>query len=327
MGFRGNLVLITGGATLLLIFLWSFRKQKRHDQHVQDHNMRNGSVGNGQMQADHAGHPHVAMIRGQMITRQGIESRFFAAIARKMHELRQEHQKEFMHRAGLVNDDVAEICSIKDALSLMSSRDIIGPGNYRKILDWLQHEWFNNHTTLNQITTLVQMLTRAVNELEDDININDPYEYDALIIHTENDRQAAIEFQKHLRRDIGVPDIRTAIYEEFHNGVMSEMRSLETVFDRCRFIFVYVSQSLTEDDTMRFFEEMILTDSFSDKWKKFRIIPVWSTKEKVRIIELNPLPGIKYWRFLDGEKDNNSIYVTSVRNMILNGRVNIPDPQ
>ncbi|KAK3585593.1 hypothetical protein CHS0354_036779 [Potamilus streckersoni] len=328
MGLPGNLVLIgiTGGMTFFLMkYLWSFLKVKRCDHPVQDQN-QNVNAGNDQRQVHHAGHPHAAMIRGQMITRQDIESRYFTAIARWMNQLQPEHLQTFMRQAGLDNDSVADIHNIKDVLILMSSRDIIGPGNYNRILDWLQDGWFNDHTASDHIISLVQKLTQAVNELEDDININDPYAYDALIIHTENDRQAAIEFQNHLRHDIGVQDVRSVIYEEFHNGVMSEMRALETVFDRCRFIFVYVSQSFTEDDAMRYFEEMILTDSFYDDWKKFRIIPIWPTRERVRIIELNPLPGIKYWRFLEGEKDVNSIYVTCVRNLILKGRFNSLDP-
>ncbi|KAL3881539.1 hypothetical protein ACJMK2_027971 [Sinanodonta woodiana] len=273
-------------------------------------------------QIDNAGDPY-AVIRGQRITRHDVESRFFTGIANCMMVLTPQQKEEFKQQTGL--DEIAEIHDVKDVLLLLSNENIIQPGEYNKIIQWLQPDWFADHQVYNKINLLVITLNQAIEDLQNDLNINAPYEYDAMIFHSDIDREAAIEFQRHLQHDIGVMDIRVIMYEEFH-GTLCEMRALETVFDRCRYIFIYVTANFTRDDVMRYFEEMILIDSLYDVQKRYRIIPIWTTRNRIRIIELNILKGIKYWRFLEGETGINDLYVRNVRKVILEGREKYPDP-
>ncbi|KAK3585592.1 hypothetical protein CHS0354_036778 [Potamilus streckersoni] len=321
MGLRETiLICITVGVTVVAVrvvqYIRSFLPSKGRNIRNRIQNQQNNR------QIDNSGH-HYAVLQGQRVTRHDVEIRFFTGIANCMKVLTPMQKEEFKRHARL--DEFAEINNVKDVLLLLSNENIIQPGDYDKIIEWLKPDWFADHEVYRRIIALVRKLNQAIEDLQHGVNINAPYEYDALIIHTDNDREAAIHFRRHLQHDIGLSDVRAIIYEEFHS-TMSEMRALESVFDRCRYIFIYVTENFTRDDVMRYFEEIILTDSLYDKKKNYRIIPVWSTKIRVRIIELNPLAGIKYWRFLEGERNINDLYVTQIRRVILDGREKYPDP-
>ena len=53
--------------------------------------------------------------------------------------------------------------------------------------------------------------------------------------------------------------------------------------------------------------EMALIDSLSDPERNDRIVPIWTCKERIRIPELQPFPGVQYWWYSNSSRDKERL--------------------
>lgn len=140
--------------------------------------------------------------------------------------------------------------------------------------------------------------------------------HDILILHADDDRSQAIQFSQDLKTSIDVENLNTVIFEEFAPDIQSKFRTMRVVFERCRYLFVYVTENFTEADLQRYQNEMALMDSISNPKKSERVIPVWTCENADRILpELAILIGVN---FRAGVMDET--FKNAVKKLILHGR-------
>ncbi|KAJ8298769.1 hypothetical protein KUTeg_022829 [Tegillarca granosa] len=156
-------------------------------------------------------------------------------------------------------------------------------------------------------------ILQSVSDLEED---EKDEIHDILILHAEKDRDEVKQFSEGLRTSIDVENLNTVLFEEFAPDIQSQFRTMTVVFERCRFLFVYVTENFTQADLQRYQNEMALMDSISNPKKQERVIPVWTCEQGERILpELGILVGINY-----RGKEMDETFRNLVKRLILFGR-------
>ena len=147
-----------------------------------------------------------------------------------------------------------------------------------------------------------------------------------MILHAQDDYRKAVEYKRHLESTLGEA-ANVLLFEEFDLSVQSEFRTIEGIFGKCRFVFVYVTNNLKEDELRLFQGEMCLTDSLLNEEKKWRVVPIWpemdARKTSSAPLMLTVLRGLNYWQFNLGAPENDCPYVSSLKKLIKRGRTDI----
>ena len=90
-------------------------------------------------------------------------------------------------------------------------------------------------------------------------------------------------------------DLNVVLYEEFAPDVQSSFRTMDVLFQRCRYLFVVVTKKFTDDSLREFQHQIALMDQINDPEKNDRIIPIWAENGANNFIrELSVFKGIEY---------------------------------
>ena len=90
--------------------------------------------------------------------------------------------------------------------------------------------------------------------------------YDGVVLHAEDDRDAAIEFITNMERENPDLNINITIYENLQPGT-SEFESPAKLFDSCRYLFVFVTQSFVKAKREKFLSEIATNETLTFKKK------------------------------------------------------------
>jgi hypothetical protein len=147
---------------------------------------------------------------------------------------------------------------------------------------------------------------------------------DFVILHTDDDLEAAGCFMEHLQRDIGIPDLTVDLLSNIDAGKPG-MQSLATLHDNYRYILTYVTKNLESDKYCRYLDEIVLTLGLREaNGKEERVVPVLTRKGYCNIIELSILGGLQYFNFRSSSTLMSDSYVNCVKNLVKTGRAKFP---
>lgn len=130
-----------------------------------------------------------------------------------------------------------------------------------------------------------------------------PFEtHDALILYAEKDASLAQQLQQDLVENVDLPNLNVILYEEFAPEVQSHFGTMTILFQRCRYLLVFVTKNFTEASFSKFQHEIALKDSIENSEKNERVIPVWGEiGAKDIVMELSVFKGIDYSLSLQGD--------------------------
>ncbi|XP_060573153.1 uncharacterized protein LOC132731061 [Ruditapes philippinarum] len=147
---------------------------------------------------------------------------------------------------------------------------------------------------------------------------------DFVILHTDDDLEAAGSFMEHLQRDIGIPDLTVDLLSNIDAGKPG-MQSLATLHDNYRYILTYVTKNLESDKYCRYLDEIVLTLGLREaNGKEERVVPVLTRRGYCNIIELSILGGLQYFNFRSNSTLMSESYVNCVKNLVKTGRAKFP---
>ena len=147
---------------------------------------------------------------------------------------------------------------------------------------------------------------------------------DFVILHTDDDLEAAGNFMDHLLKDIGIPDLTVDLLSNIDAGKPG-MQSLGTLHDNYRYILTFVTKNLESDKYCRYLDEILLTLGLREaNGKEDRVVPVLTQNGYCTIIELSVLGGLQYFRFHLRSSLMKESYINSVKNLVKAGRKKFP---
>ena len=141
--------------------------------------------------------------------------------------------------------------------------------------------------------------------------------HDGVILYAKEDREAVLEFKRFLESKPKVGDVNIALYEDFAPEIQNLFRTINVVFDRCRYVFVYVTENFQQSCLDRYQQEIALIDSIENPEKNERIIPVNGCNMHAGKLlqELCPLVPLDYFG-----RARDEHFVQSVETLIRYGR-------
>ncbi|XP_005089731.1 uncharacterized protein LOC101863943 isoform X2 [Aplysia californica] len=144
---------------------------------------------------------------------------------------------------------------------------------------------------------------------------------DILIINAEEDYHQALDFKKHLEKDIIVImhglslTPRVKLLAEFHSD--SPHNHLDFAFSKTLYVFLFITKQFCLNEETLLQGHAVLVDTIKNKTKRWCVVPVHTEPSKSVDYKLPMLLGslrpIKYW-------SKDQFYTDSVRNL-LQGRI------
>ena len=162
------------------------------------------------------------------------------------------------------------------------------------------------------LTFLFNLLDSALPPAED------CFEGDGVIFHSEADYDAAVQFKSDLEEDI--PNIKVDLFS-FIDPNLTLNKSLETILERYRYVFILITKSLKSDEATRQVGENLQADTWDSNYKKNRIVPVWMSSNKEHCpIEFKSIKGLLYYKRSD--EDFRNLYQEGLRKQVAFARQN-----
>ncbi|KAL3884288.1 hypothetical protein ACJMK2_024436 [Sinanodonta woodiana] len=227
---------------------------------------------------------------------------------------------------------VAKIKTMNDLLSHLEVKCVITVGQYDKLIEIMENARIGigiedikstaisiQKSIQNSITSQEQGETSSLDARS--IQSHQADCYDALIMYNESAETMVHEYRQHLETDLEVEDVRVELIGHIGIG-QSHLSMMEDIFDKYRYIFIFLTPNFTQDTLTHFKMQMAVMQSLQDQHKQGRIIPIWTAKEKEKTknypSELVMLNGVHYWRFHDDNYKTN--YIKLMRRLIEKGR-------
>ncbi|XP_071177018.1 uncharacterized protein [Mytilus edulis] len=79
---------------------------------------------------------------------------------------------------------------------------------------------------------------------------------DAVILHAQDDRQLALDFIQNMKTEFPELQLDLKIFEQLHIG-RSILESASLLFRTCRFIFVFETRNIEQDELSNFVSQML----------------------------------------------------------------------
>lgn len=144
--------------------------------------------------------------------------------------------------------------------------------------------------------------------------------YDGVVLHAEDDRDAAIEFIRNMERENPDLNIEITIYENLDLGT-SAFESPAKLFDNCRYLFVFVTENFVKAEHEKFYSEIATFETLTFQKLKARLIPVKTGKTYHS--PLGPVRPLRYDNYLEAkkkEKEPDRHFIECFAKLINNGR-------
>ena len=123
-----------------------------------------------------------------------------------------------------------------------------------------------------------------------------------------------------MKREFPDLDLSITTFENLLPGKRL-LESAGTLFESCRFLFVFVTNNFVDLDLPRFLNEVFLMKTITSPSEKNRLIPV-STDSNGHPPELAPLIPLKYREYLQAISEQRSAisFLNNFKNLITDGR-------
>lgn len=124
---------------------------------------------------------------------------------------------------------------------------------------------------------------------------------DVVILYCEKDRDAAREFERHLREDIRPAcrrRVKASLYHEWGGvGSGSMMQRLSTVVSLSTYVFVFLTENFVSDRWCEFYSDSCLMEAIENPMKRWSVVLEFATeRSKLRVpMGLNALKGVNYY--------------------------------
>ena len=123
-----------------------------------------------------------------------------------------------------------------------------------------------------------------------------------------------------MEREFPDLNLNITIYEALM-PVTYLLESAANLYDKCRFLFVFMTPNFVNANLPRFLNEISLIETMTFQEKNNRLIPV-STDSNGYLPELAPLTPLNYKRYLQArsEQKSDSSFLRNFRMLITDGR-------
>lgn len=153
------------------------------------------------------------------------------------------------------------------------------------------------------------------------------YTYDGIILSNDEDlqssedRRGVIDLIRHLKGNSAVPNLSLAAYQELGQlAGRTAFDCMDYVLKHCRYIFVYASENLNEDNMTKFQAQMCLYDVIKDN--SWRVIPMFADRDSKSSCphELQLLHGLEMWNFSSPDRNLQNLVIGKFDQTIIDGR-------
>lgn len=259
---------------------------------------------------------------------------------KKIHDLESSFFKGLDQKANLSDDELGILgellmknsssCSYKFSEILLAMRE---QGCFRTrcykttIMRILKSaNIYPNDSVFEHLDMLEENIKITVSE---DLQKNTRYkfEYDIVIVFTDDDHSKAVEFSQSVESKFESLDVRIASLSDI-DGNTTELRGLENALRCAMYVFLLVSSNFKDDDFKRYVGETSLTECLQSQNAKWRVFPVWLERDIKRFkncpYELVAMKGINFFHIIENqcEYSMNSVW-KNLKTLIEKGRQQI----
>ena len=223
---------------------------------------------------------------------------------------------EYQNLQSSLNSEDNQAAVMMSHSTESSSTNNISTGNDQRGQGYQSStETLYNRTNSVPVFDAVPYNSSSSKDLENERDIAD-----AVVLHADDDREAAKEFIANMEREFPDLNLNITIYETLTPGKYL-LGSAANLYDNCRFLFVFVTQNFVNADLPRFLNEISLIETITFQEKNNRLIPV-STDNNGYLPELAPLIPLNYKRYLQAksEQKSDSSFLRSFKMLITDGR-------
>lgn len=111
-------------------------------------------------------------------------------------------------------------------------------------------------------------------------------------MYADKDKKNAETLHDLLKSNSNTRNLNVVLFDYFAPDVQNIFKTTSCIFQRCRYLFILVTNNLTHDGVKRYQGQIALFESIMKQSE--RVVPIWTEDGNNILPELSPLAGIPY---------------------------------